>query len=61
MRAALLASAISVGLASVAMAFPVTLLVTSDTVRIHGCHRTFGQDVTGWHRHTEPVRSFVRL
>jgi hypothetical protein len=52
MRAALLASAISIGWASVSMAFPVAPEgAAPEAVRIHGCHQTYGQDVTGWHRH----------
>jgi len=52
MRATLLASAISIGSVSVSMAFPVALQpAAAEAVRIHGCHHTYGRDVTGWHRH----------
>jgi hypothetical protein len=52
MRAALLASAISIGWASVSMAFRVAPEgAAPEAVRLHGCHQTYGQDVTGCHRH----------
>ena len=58
MRATLLASAISIGAVSVSMAFPVALQPAApEAVRIHGCHRTYGQDVTGWHRHDRACRT----
>ena len=52
MRATLLVCAIGIAAASAAMAFPVASPPTAaKMVRIHGCHHTYGQDVTGWHRH----------
>ena len=62
MRATLLASAISIGSASVSMAFPVALQPgTPEVMRIHGCHHTYGQDVTGWHRHDRACQTLRGL
>jgi len=58
MRATLLASAIGIGSVSVAMAFPVAFQpAVAEAVRIHGCHHTYGHDVTGWHRHDKACRT----
>jgi hypothetical protein len=58
MRAALLASAISIGAVSASMAFPVALQPAApELVRIHGCHHTYRHDVTGWHRHDQACRT----
>jgi hypothetical protein len=58
MRAALLAAAINIGVTSVSMAFPAALqLPSSAAMKIHGCHHTFEQDVTGWHRHDLACRT----
>jgi len=62
MRAMLLASAISIGSVSVAMAFPVALQPAApELVRIHGCHHTYRQDVTGWRRHDQACRTLRRI
>ena len=62
MRATLLASAISIGSVSVSMAFPVALQpATPEAVRIHGCHHTYGHDLTGWHRHNRECQTLRGL
>ena len=62
MRAALLASAISIGWASVAMAFPVAPEgAAPEAVRIHGCHHAYEHDLTGWHRHNRECQTLRGL
>ena len=58
MRGAILASVIVMGSVSVSMAFPVAPQgAAPEAVRIHGCHHTYGQDVTGWHRHARECQT----
>ena len=62
MRATLLAPAIGIGSVSVSMAFLVAPPPTAaEVVRIHGCHHTYGQDVTGWHRHDRACQTLRGL
>ena len=62
MRATLLTSAIVMGSVSVSMALPVAPQGASPAViRIHGCHHTYGQDVTGWHRHDRACQTLRGL
>src|SRR5215470_17512452 len=35
----------------------VTVRDVAEAVRIHGCHHTYGHDVTGWHRHDKACRT----
>ena len=62
MRAAILASAIALGLVSTSAAMPLALLpVPLNSVQIHGCHHHYAQDASGWHRHDKDCRSLHGL
>jgi len=62
MRAMLLAIAISIGSVSVSTAFPVApQYAPPEAVRIHGCHHTYGQGVSGWHRHDRACQTLQGL
>jgi len=57
-RAAILTSVLILGFLSAAMAMPLAVLPASpDAIQVHGCHRHFSQDITGWHRHDRECHS----
>jgi hypothetical protein len=61
MRGAMLASVIVIGSVSVSMAFPVApQSAAPEAVSTYGCHHTYVQDATGWHRHTRGVPNASR-
>jgi hypothetical protein len=52
MRAAILASVFAIACGSAAIAMPVAPQpAATQAIQVHGCHRVYQQDVTGWHRH----------
>jgi hypothetical protein len=58
MRGAMLASVIVIGSVSVSMAFPVApQSAAPEAVSTYGCHHTYVQDATGWHRHTRECQT----
>jgi hypothetical protein len=57
MRAAILASGIMFGLVSASLAMPVASLPDlAKSVQVHGCHRYYAHDMSGWHRHDKECR-----
>jgi hypothetical protein len=61
-RAAILTSVLILGFAPAAMAMPLAALPAApDAIRVHGCHRHYAQDITGWHRHDDHCRSLRGL
>ena len=63
MRAFILALGLGVGSVSVSLAMPVAPVPAGSTaIQVHGCHRHYAQDITGWHRHDlecRTLRGFV--
>ena len=58
MRWFILALGIAAGSVSPALAMPVAPVSAGPTaIQVHGCHRTYSRDVTGWHRHDRDCRT----
>jgi hypothetical protein len=58
MRVSILVLGAVLGLASAAMALPIGPLPAAPNVsRIHGCHHSYAQDMSGWHRHDSRCRT----
>jgi hypothetical protein len=62
MRTVILASAIILGMASGANSIPVAPQATvSNAILVHGCHRYYAHDLSGWHRHDYGCNPFRGL
>ena len=58
MRSAILASVFAIVSIPACLAMPVAPQpVAPQAIQVHGCHRGYGHDLTGWHRHDRDCRT----